>query len=67
LYKFLKVKMKISYEACRKAMSVQELLISSIIRVYKKHLKEMKIQDEPLEIDQNESFKSSLVNTPSKR
>lgn len=59
--------MKISYEACRKAMSVQELFIGSIIKVYKKYLKEKNLEDDPLEIDENLTFKSSIINSPTRR
>ncbi|CDW87785.1 UNKNOWN [Stylonychia lemnae] len=67
LYKFLRIKMKISYEACRKAMSVQELFIGSIIKVYKKNLKEKNLDEEPLELEENLTFKSSIINSPSRR
>lgn len=34
-YKLLRIKMKIAYEACKKGISVQELVVQAIIKAYK--------------------------------
>ena len=41
----MKLRMKISYEACRKGRTVQELLLKSILKTYKQRLDEGLIED----------------------
>eukprot|EP00347_Sterkiella_histriomuscorum_P013407 403364824 len=45
-YKLIRIKMKISFEACRKAMSVQELFLTSILKVYKKMIQKQALNSD---------------------
>lgn len=53
--------MKISYEACKKGIAVQELIINAIIKVYKKMLKKETRDSLNARATQNYSFNDDLI------
>jgi hypothetical protein len=45
-YKLMRIRMKISYEACKRAVSVLELFITALLKAYKKITYRMLLEDE---------------------